>query len=140
MCVFFFRQRTAYELRISDWRSVVCSSDLAVPLAFAADAADAPGDAGSRAAAAFGVMFQQQGTSSNPCKAQPIARWCRDEVVGDNMRVYRPDDGSDRYLIALGDNGNAVLVGKTGAWSAVTPAGNPSAPYQILLEIGRALA
>ncbi|SNT17767.1 hypothetical protein [Sphingopyxis indica] len=108
-------------------------TDCAVPLAFAADAADAPSDAGSRAAAAFGVMFQQQGTSSNPFKAQPIARWCRDEVVGDNMRVYRPDDGSDRYLIALGDNGNAVLVGKTGAWSAVTPAGNASAPYQILL-------
>src|SRR3546814_11673151 len=27
-CVFFFKQRTAYELRISDWSSDVCSSDL----------------------------------------------------------------------------------------------------------------
>src|SRR3546814_16595128 len=26
--VFFFRQKTAYELRISDWSSDVCSSDL----------------------------------------------------------------------------------------------------------------
>src|SRR3546814_12444143 len=26
--VFFFKQKTAYELRISDWRSDVCSSDL----------------------------------------------------------------------------------------------------------------
>src|SRR3546814_17130686 len=26
--VFFFKQRTAYELRISDWSSDVCSSDL----------------------------------------------------------------------------------------------------------------
>src|SRR3546814_2217479 len=25
---FFFKQKTAYELRISDWSSVVCSSDL----------------------------------------------------------------------------------------------------------------
>src|SRR3546814_11935169 len=29
---FFFKQKTAYELRISDWSSDVCSSDLRVPL------------------------------------------------------------------------------------------------------------
>src|SRR3546814_3042674 len=28
MCFFFFTQRTAYEVRISDWSSDVCSSDL----------------------------------------------------------------------------------------------------------------
>src|SRR3546814_1415424 len=28
LCVFFFRQNTAYEMRISDWSSDVCSSDL----------------------------------------------------------------------------------------------------------------
>src|SRR3546814_8538251 len=27
--IFFFKQKTAYELRISDWSSDVCSSDLA---------------------------------------------------------------------------------------------------------------
>src|SRR3546814_6889657 len=27
--VFFFKQKTAYEMRISDWSSDVCSSDLA---------------------------------------------------------------------------------------------------------------
>src|SRR3546814_2427346 len=31
VCIFFFfKQKTAYELRISDWSSDVCSSDLAV--------------------------------------------------------------------------------------------------------------
>src|SRR3546814_3795162 len=32
MCVFifFFKQKTAYEMRISDWSSDVCSSDLAM--------------------------------------------------------------------------------------------------------------
>src|SRR3546814_4475763 len=34
---FFFKQKTAYEMRISDWSSDVCSSDLQ------------PGDAGGRA-------------------------------------------------------------------------------------------
>src|SRR3546814_7078726 len=28
MCVFFVKQKTAYEMRISDWSSDVCSSDL----------------------------------------------------------------------------------------------------------------
>src|SRR3546814_17096797 len=29
---FFFKQKTAYEMRISDWSSDVCSSDLVFPL------------------------------------------------------------------------------------------------------------
>src|SRR3546814_1681819 len=33
MCFFFFKQKTAYEMRISDWSSDVCSSDLALPVA-----------------------------------------------------------------------------------------------------------
>src|SRR3546814_9156676 len=28
ICLFFFKQKTAYEMRISDWSSDVCSSDL----------------------------------------------------------------------------------------------------------------
>src|SRR3546814_15826612 len=31
MLFFFFKQKTAYEMRISDWSSDVCSSDLKVP-------------------------------------------------------------------------------------------------------------
>src|SRR3546814_2290406 len=34
LLVFFFKQKTAYELRISDWSSDVCSSDLR-PISFA---------------------------------------------------------------------------------------------------------
>src|SRR3546814_3603991 len=33
MCVFFFKQKTAYEMRISDWSSDVCSSDLGARVA-----------------------------------------------------------------------------------------------------------
>src|SRR3546814_20309083 len=29
--MFFFKQKTAYEMRISDWSSYVCSSDLRLP-------------------------------------------------------------------------------------------------------------
>src|SRR3546814_8477565 len=36
LVVFFFKQKTAYEMRISDWSSDVCSSDLSRPLTRAA--------------------------------------------------------------------------------------------------------
>src|SRR3546814_4291008 len=41
--IFFFKQKTAYEMRISDWSSDVCSSDLAAPrnIQQRADLADA---------------------------------------------------------------------------------------------------
>src|SRR3546814_7093859 len=32
LCFFFFKQKTAYEMRISDWSSDVCSSDLATAM------------------------------------------------------------------------------------------------------------
>src|SRR3546814_9736020 len=32
VCFFFFKQKTAYEMRISDWSSDVCSSDLIEPV------------------------------------------------------------------------------------------------------------
>src|SRR3546814_5863185 len=31
LALFFFKQKTAYEMRISDWSSYVCSSDLVRP-------------------------------------------------------------------------------------------------------------
>src|SRR3546814_15938124 len=34
MLVFFFKQKTAYEMRISDWSSDVCSSDLVIAFFF----------------------------------------------------------------------------------------------------------
>src|SRR3546814_3230173 len=35
-CICFFKQKTAYEMRISDWSSDVCSSDLALASSAAA--------------------------------------------------------------------------------------------------------
>src|SRR3546814_19041589 len=42
-CLFFFKQKTAYEMRISDWSSDVCSSDLAYNAALACDSVSAFG-------------------------------------------------------------------------------------------------
>src|SRR3546814_7484885 len=38
ICVFFVKQKTAYEMRISDWSSDVCSSDLKLAPAIKHDA------------------------------------------------------------------------------------------------------
>src|SRR3546814_4448027 len=46
MYFFFFKQKTAYEMRISDWSSDVCSSDLDVArTVFAIDEGGTVGDA-----------------------------------------------------------------------------------------------
>src|SRR3546814_15728507 len=42
--VFFFKQKTAYEMRISDWSSDVCSSDLVLCHHHRADGRLEPGD------------------------------------------------------------------------------------------------
>src|SRR3546814_4323551 len=44
---FFFKQKTAYEMRISDWSSDVCSSDLAVFVEFVAAHAQAHAEVGA---------------------------------------------------------------------------------------------
>src|SRR3546814_7918583 len=55
---FFFKQKTAYEMRISDWSSDVCSSDLYVPGADphddGAEAADPDHRAGAHLSFRFG--------------------------------------------------------------------------------------
>src|SRR3546814_7840541 len=61
---FFFKQKTAYEMRISDWSSDVCSSDLAADdvhrhfvgaaVLGPAQRADRAGDAGMQVAAGAG--------------------------------------------------------------------------------------
>src|SRR3546814_3144421 len=48
--VFFFKQKTAYEMRISDWSSDVCSSDLGAPRRIGASPAARPTAPGRRCA------------------------------------------------------------------------------------------
>src|SRR3546814_19575507 len=56
MFVFFFKQKTAYEMRISDWSSDVCSSDLTIEEALEGEAANGRGhlDDGKARGAAIG--------------------------------------------------------------------------------------
>src|SRR3546814_2362424 len=74
MCIvfvfFFFKQKTAYEMRISDWSSDVCSSDLR-PVAYARQVDDRD------LARAKHVRQQKDGDEGRHCEieiAQPRAR------------------------------------------------------------------
>src|SRR3546814_3722596 len=70
--LFFFKQKTAYEIRMSDWSSDVCSSDLR-------RAADPQGDAGVREgigeAQALRLPLHQRppaGKEDRPLQAQQV--------------------------------------------------------------------
>src|SRR3546814_1882335 len=92
MCirVFFFKQRTAYEMRISDWSSDVCSSDLphachtggerrvgkfAVPRASLASQPDEP--VGAASAASFLLPpLRRQGRVGERSEERRVGKEC----------------------------------------------------------------
>src|SRR3546814_5576027 len=63
ICCFFFKHKTAYELRISDWSSDVCSSDL---LDVAGQAGDVVDDDDSATSALAGPKIGQQFQHAGP--------------------------------------------------------------------------
>src|SRR3546814_14692566 len=111
---FFFKQKTAYEMRISDWSSDVCSSDLQshllVLLTAGANSAARPV---ARAAGFFAGCAHAQGNETvppaiNPCSMQRNAnaeehpwrsrRICGFEASEINRRCGRCGPGSGRRL------------------------------------------
>src|SRR3546814_9045387 len=69
---FFFKQKTAYEMRISDWSSDVCSSDLAV-------------SARRRALAAAAQQVEDR-TRGQPVRFEDLHLDCVAEPVGGSVR------------------------------------------------------
>src|SRR3546814_1727272 len=73
---FFFKQKTAYEMRISDWSSDVCSSDLLVDRR------------GSRIDDAFGQILAPQGAPAFGAARQcGQAMSAREQVTDDQIGV-----------------------------------------------------
>src|SRR3546814_2906824 len=87
---FFFKQKTAYEMRISDWSSDVCSSDL-----ICAVRARSPS---SRGAVSFGRMCSSTGWQETPHdRSRNLSRQSGGlvRVDGSNIRKGRTQ-GVDR--------------------------------------------
>src|SRR3546814_2234703 len=72
-CIFFFfKQKTAYDMRISDWSSDVCSSDLQLPPGARTRhaARQQPNPAGLHSHPAFGAAWPSpNGTPAISCEA-----------------------------------------------------------------------
>src|SRR3546814_9001526 len=92
ICIFFFKQKTAYEMRISDWSSDVCSSDLAgfEQVAWGVPVAGQDGDGEGHRCRQVGVSGagahalhsrREHGRTSGGVEVQEIGRAsCRERV------------------------------------------------------------
>src|SRR3546814_5877828 len=80
---FFFKQKTAYEMRISDWSSDVCSSDLcAASSTGVAGADDGVADAATGATEVCAVSVVAQPGSS---RARTSTTRCRDLTMAGSV-------------------------------------------------------
>src|SRR3546814_14987397 len=121
MFVCFFKQKTAYEMRISDWSSDVCSSDLVYPYGEISLALrQAVIDAGF--AGAFG---QHSGAAGGSADRFALPRFPLNEAYGALDRFRLLANALPHALLDPGDRGDArgdveVLVDPRGL-----PAGHP---------------
>src|SRR3546814_11903653 len=107
-CLFFCKQKTAYEMRISDWSSDVCSSDLR-------------SSAGRRAGTRGGTRTAPSATASaGPCSAA----WRTPQAPAPGsvrcLRAWAPRASTDRKSVVSGksvsvrvDLGGTSLIEKT---------------------------
>src|SRR3546814_10701016 len=101
LCFFFFKQKTAYEMRISDWRSDVCSSDLgkdvqAYPAADRSQRGREPGQ-GGRCRRRAGAVFRQPTPRHDHRSA--LRRGLRVVVLSDRLPGQ---GGEDRKSVVKG--------------------------------------
>src|SRR3546814_7551965 len=83
MCFFFFKQKTAYDMRISDWSSDVCSSDLILPCNLGdAGAVDALVGRAAEAMGGINVLVNNAGVTRDN-----LAMRMKDEERSEERRV-----------------------------------------------------
>src|SRR3546814_18095173 len=107
---FFFKQKTAYEMRISDWSSDVCSSDLLYRAGDAADVGNGIALGIARIGADAGDRLDDDAAIEQPVVEAGAAARAVDAAIGRN--AARPAvHGRPRGAGAAGLRGPSVLVG-----------------------------
>src|SRR3546814_8967237 len=96
VCVFFFKQNTAYEMRISDWSSDVCSSDL-----FDGDTLYVGEEVGG---------IWELKPNGGAATARMVAPVDNQRLVADVEGLATIDYKGRRYLIASSQGDNAYAV------------------------------
>src|SRR3546814_1393394 len=122
--IFFFKQKTAYELRISDWSSDVCSSDLAwdggkfhLPLLSFID-----GQPFGKPNAGVDMTFDFGRLLAHAAMTRPPAAG---SIIGSGTDSNRDADGGPGRPIADGE------IGRVHVWPPVT---NADTVCRLLLE------
>src|SRR3546814_2625695 len=120
--VFFFKQKTADELRISDWSSDVCSSDLCVGRIGKEDYAELVGDAQDFLEGRSTAVQKRLGDAMT--KAADTMDYEQAAVLRDRLKALTFIQGSQSvHAEGLGDADIFALAAKGG---------------QLCVEIGRA--
>src|SRR3546814_13051195 len=107
MSFFFFRQKTAYEMRISDWSSDVCSSDL-VQYQCPSDASrkDVEPDRNGR-------DYRNEGNGDGPTLVglQLITRaGVEHEMAQARTKMLNNSPGKANHYTVVGDGGRAAIA------------------------------
>src|SRR3546814_12428889 len=106
---FFFKQKTAYELRISDWSSDVCSSDLGVSSRVATEAPSrTAGTAQSSASAAAPAM-----APANPARKRSEERRVGKECVSTSRSRRSPQHENKKLKCASKSDTQTQTVKRT---------------------------
>src|SRR3546814_7001786 len=128
----FFKQKTAYEMRISDWSSDVCSSDLEVDLRIRPDPAvvDLQAEADSIDMA---IRFGQDGfpgLAATPFMHETVFAVASPELLAKGQPLRRPRDLCHHTLLHSDSVHLAVnSLGRWAVWLALlhVPGGNANA-------------
>src|SRR3546814_11177946 len=94
MLFFFFKQKTAYEMRISDWSSDVCSSDLVAKIRWQAAVLEANG----QSASAFDLLARRVGSGDPDNVEAQAARRYWPLLMGEDFRRDRDAAGANAML------------------------------------------
>src|SRR3546814_12561130 len=95
LLIFFFKQKSAYEMRISDWSSDVCSSDLTKVSEHVEDALGKGAEIAARAEAPEGFTTPLVLTG-----VDTTMRLAQEETFGPVAPIFRFDDEADAVAIA----------------------------------------
>src|SRR3546814_8787782 len=110
VCYFFYKQKTAYELRISDWSSDVCSSDLTLAVQAVVEHGDH-------------LVFAVEAGVDVHERAQSVQAQHREALLGERAEIaaralHPPElDRLARHRVGVGALGGGVAGGVGGVRS-----------------------
>ena len=106
-------------------------TDCPEPLVFKKEAKDAPSDVGAALISGLlgQIVMDRASEQASEGITPPQVDWCRDVQLGGNQTVYRPNASKDGYLIALGDSGIGISVGRDQSAALLSDRKKPKPRY-----------